>query len=512
MSALPRPKATAPADIQKLITSGYRFHRSRHLMLTVQETTQARQFLQRLCANGWLVPADERWGGDAGQDRAGQRFTAGRCPLSLGLTFAGLQKLQLDERLLDVLRAKAPAFAQGAWARASDQLGDIGASAPANWEPSFGRTSADLLLILHANTEETLNRAEASLRDIAGDKAFASDWARHDAAHLTTNPAQRTVHFGMLDGLSQPAILPEPPGPDDLPNRVHNRHRLGEFVLGYENDDRINPWRLAAERPAASRVPAAEQSRVLAEFFKNGSFAAFRKMKQDEAGFHSFVRQQAQKLQGRYTLTQAEAFIRAKLLGRWDNGRVVQANDTITSGPTGPAVTANFDFADDQAGLGCPFGAHIRRMNPRDDPVVPFRRRPILRRGMPYGPAYQRDDCKDDGQDRGLLGLFFCASLEHQFEHLVGQWANDTPMGPDNRGNARDPLIGHNNPVQHVYDIPLGENTALALRGMTPFVTTKGTLYAFFPSLSAIKRLANPPPPDNSADRPYPCEAGPAAP
>jgi hypothetical protein len=220
------------------------------------------------------------------------------------------------------------------------------------------------------------------------------------------------------------------------------------------------------------------------------------------------VRQQAQRLQGKQTQAQAEAFIRAKLLGRWDDGRVVQAKDTMDSGPTGPSVAAAFDFAGDQTGRGCPFGAHIRRMNPRDDPVVPIRRRPILRRGMPYGQAYLRDDCQNDGQDRGLLGLFFCASLEHQFEHLVGQWANDTPMGPNNRGNARDPLIGHNDPARHVYDIPLSDTTALALRWLTPFVTTKGTLYAFFPSLSAIKQLAEPPAPVHGTNRLYPCETG----
>ena len=490
-------KPPLPGDIQKLVTSGYRAESSRHLILTVLHPALAQQFLHQLCLGGWLV--------DANQPRDGR---AARCALSLGITFAGLKKLELDDRLLDVLRAKAPAFAQGAWARAKDQLGDVGDSAPGRWEASFRPDSAHLLLILHADDETALNTAEKKLMQLAGTQAFASPWARHDGVHLGTQPIGRRVHFDMLDGLSKPTILPEPPGPEDLPNAARNSHRLGEFVLGYDNDDQVNPWRLSAERPAASRVPATEQSRALADFFKNGSFAAFRKMAQDEAGFRSFVRQQAQRLQGKQTQAQAEAFIRAKLLGRWDDGRVVQAKDTMDSGPTGPAVTATFDFAGDQAGLGCPFGAHIRRMNPRDDPVVPIRRRPILRRGMPYGEAYLRDDGQNDGQNRGLLGLFFCASLEHQFEHLVGQWANDTPMGTNNRGNARDPLIGHNDPARHVYDIPLSDTTALALRGLTPFVTTKGTLYAFFPSLSAIKQLAEPPAPVDGTNRPYACETG----
>jgi deferrochelatase/peroxidase EfeB len=492
-----RVKPPLPGDIQKLVTSGYRAECSRHLILTVLHAALARQFLHQLRLGDWLVDANQPWDG-----------RAGRCALSLGITFAGLKKLELDDRLLDVLRAKAPAFAQGAWARAKDQLGDVGNSTPGRWDASFGPDSAHLLLILHANDVTNLAAATDKLKRLAHEQAFATHWAAHDGVHLGTGTVGRRVHFDMLDGLSKPTILPEPPGPEDLPNAARNSHRLGEFVLGYDNDDQINPWRLAAERPASTRVPAEEQSRALAEFFKNGSFAAFRKMAQDEAGFRSFVRQQAQRLQGKQTQAQAEAFIRAKLLGRWDDGRVVQAKDTMDSGPTGPSVAAAFDFAGDQTGLGCPFGAHIRRMNPRDDPVVPIRRRPILRRGMPYGEVYLRDDGQNDGQNRGLLGLFFCASLEHQFEHLVGQWANDTPMGPNNRGNARDPLIGHNDPARHVYDIPLSDTTALALRGLTPFVTTKGTLYAFFPSLSAIKQLAEPPAPVDGTNRPYACETG----
>ena len=502
-------KPPGPSDIQKLVTRGYIFNCSRHLILTVQDPARARDFLRRLANDGWLVGADE--GRDEIRERGKPEYSK-PCALSLGITFAGLQKLETDERLLNVLRAKAPAFAQGAWARAKDQLGDVDDSAPGKWEDSFKPDAAHLLLILHANDETVLNSAEQQLMQLAGAQAFAGPWASHDGAHLGSQSVGRRVHFDMLDGLSNPKILHEPPVPVGLPSATRNIHRLGEFVLGYDNNDGVNPWRLAAERPQSSRVPAADQSKSLADFFKNGSFAAFRKMAQDEPKFRQFVKDQAKTLQGKYTLAQAEAFIRAKLLGRWDDGRVVQADDTmandtkssISNCPTG---TADFDFAKDQAGRGCPFGAHIRRMNPRDDPVVPIRRRPILRRGMPYGPLYDPKGGADNKKPRGLLGLFFCTSLEHQFEHLVGQWANDTPMGPNNRGNARDPLIGQNDPARHVYDIPLSDTATLALRGLEPFVTTKGTLYAFFPSLSAIKRLTDPPP-DGGTNRPYPCESG----
>ena len=57
--------------------------------------------------------------------------------------------------------------------------------------------------------------------------------------------------------------------------------------------------------------------------------------------------------------------------------------------------------------------------------------------------AWRTANLKDEpAKKRGLLGLFFCASLEDQFEHLLSQWGDATPMGPPNRGTAKDPFIG----------------------------------------------------------------------
>ncbi|GDX57059.1 hypothetical protein LBMAG30_12220 [Comamonadaceae bacterium] len=501
MSTSTGQSAGARANIQKLITSGFRFEHSRHLMLTLREPVQAKQFLAALAQDGWLVPAHEDWSGPGGPERLAQRFADGRCPLSLGITFSGLLGLGLDARKLDLLRAKAPAFVQGAHGRAQTCLGDTGDSQPALWEASFQPAKADLLLVLHASSAAQLEQAQQQLANLRGSTGWHGHWAAHDGAHLGTDPQQRRLHFNLLDGLSQPVILPEPPGSAERPDNSRNTHRLGEFVLGYQDNAGVNPWRLAAERPAASGLPIAQQSAELAAFFKDSSFAAFRKIAQDESAFGEFVQRQAQAIQGRFSLAQAQAFVRAKLVGRWADGQVVQPADALGAQPGAAVAREHFDYSQDQAGLGCPFGAHIRRMNPRDDPVVPFRRRPILRRGMPYGPRFEGSYCAPastatdlPAPERGLLGLFFCANLEQQFEHLLGQWANDTPMGPDNRGNARDPLIGNNLPDHHTYHIPMGQDSALQLRGLLPFVKTKGTLYAWFPGLSAIAQLAQPAP------------------
>jgi hypothetical protein len=160
-----------------------------------------------------------------------------------------------------------------------------------------------------------------------------------------------------------------------------------------------------------------------------------------------------------------------------------------TSTAQGAAALDDFDFSTDADGHGCPFGSHVRRMNPRADGVVPFRRRPLIRRGMPYGQAYAEDE--EDGLRRGLLGLFFCASLEDQFEHLVSEWGDGTPLGTPNRGSSKDPLIGNHTQGHAPFDIPVAEGPLRQLNGMAPFITTRGTAYLFFPGLNALRAMGD---------------------
>ena len=55
----PQAKPPGPSDIQKLVTRGYIFNCSRHLILTVQDPARAREFLWQLANACWLVGADE---------------------------------------------------------------------------------------------------------------------------------------------------------------------------------------------------------------------------------------------------------------------------------------------------------------------------------------------------------------------------------------------------------------------------------------------------------------------
>ena len=455
------PLASSLGEIQRLVVTSYTDRCARHLLLQVRDAAPARRFLRQLLESEALTLADDSGRGDA--PGAGTKWP---CRINLSLTFRGLEALGLDSRYLGAFRDRARAFSEGAWFRAANRLGDTGAAASAHWETEFGPDTAHLLLTLHGADTAALDRATQGLQKLPGASDGLNGWAvsKLDARHLDATPGNRRVHFGYRDGLTRLKIR----GIAYLPSTgaiADAEHAAGEFLLGHENDAGFDPW----------QFPGNEPGQTLTAFFRNSSFGVLRKIEQNEAAFRGFVQQSAAQL------GLDRGYVMAKLCGRWPvSGAVVSAESPGADDGTDPA--AGFDFTADPKGLGCPFGAHIRRMNPRADKVVPFRRRPLMRRGMPYGKPY----VEAPSDPRGLMGLFVCVSIEDQFEHLVGQWGNANPLGAPNRGNARDPFVASVTDAASVFDIP-GSNS---LKALEPFVLTKGTLYTFFPSLSAFKVIA----------------------
>ena len=91
----------------------------------------------------------------------------------------------------------------------------------------------------------------------------------------------------------------------------------------------------------------------------------------------------------------------------------------------------------------CPFTAHIRRVNPRDDvPAAIRRRHRLLRRGLCFGEssASTPDAPKKDAVERGLLFLAYMTSIIDQFEFLMKEWVNNSNF-PD-EGAGADALLG----------------------------------------------------------------------
>jgi deferrochelatase/peroxidase EfeB/predicted acylesterase/phospholipase RssA len=454
-------------QVQRIALCGYKESNSAlHLVLRVKDAGKTHAFVAELLQRN--LPAFGH--PDDGESKSG---------VNIGFTYAGLAALGLPDHHLEELRKKAPAFCEGAFARAARRLGDAGPSAVERWEPEFACDRAHVLISIHDQTQESVESIASDLSSLPGAREALEGWESRAlrAEHLTKYPHPRTVHFGFRDNITHADIYYEsrpPAGPPDEA-RTHGLHRGGELLLGYRNDESFNRWNDTLTKKRIVR------------FFRNGSFAALRKVQQDVGAFETFVNDRAAALKATYPDITRE-YLKAKLCGRWENGAIVRPGQWKAPGNPSPEdLDPRFDFLKDPTGTGCPFGAHIRRTNPRSDRITPFRLRPLFRRGMPYGKPYSEDTKKEQ---RGLVGLFFCASIDDQFETVMSEWVEKRPMGPPNQGNAKDPLIGHNDEAGPVFCIPQQSGADIELKGFAPFVTTRGTLYALFPSRLALRQIA----------------------
>jgi Dyp-type peroxidase family len=422
----------AKHEIQGLILRGYRYPAERHLLFEIENPRRFKTAMRALTTS--LTVASD-WPVVGGRTRKPEHC------LNLGFTFAGLQRVGLASAQLGSFPR---AFSQGAVERAG-LIPETGASAPEHWMPAFNGGAGELHVVISAfgRTREALRRVARELdRLLAG---AAKELGHLDAHRLNDTHGE---HFGYADGLSQPTIAGHATGLRDPFPAVP----AGEFVLGEER---------APGRPPEP-LPQPDALGV------NGSFAAFRVMAQDVAAFNRFLAEESERL------AVSEELIAAKLCGRWRSGEPLMLRPTAADSETPPESWNWFDYEatapgvhGDPQGLICPRGAHIRRSFPRSQRVIDdfqgFNRR-LVRRAMPYGPPY--DPAAPDDEERGLVGMFICASLEQQFEYVMRHWLNDGLFTGGRLGRERDPLVGPR------------------------FVTTRGSAYLFLPSRTALAGLA----------------------
>jgi hypothetical protein len=213
---------------------------------------------------------------------------------------------------------------------------------------------------------------------------------------------------------------------------------------------------------------------------RDGSFQVFLRLTQDVAGWF----EQMERLGG--ALAEDVA---AKAIGRRHDGTALA--------PGGGGQGGNdFDYADDPDGHHTPRFAHIRKVNPRNHAVFNDRTHRVLRRGIPFGPRFRPAQAGAGNEDaeRGLLLNAFMASIDDQFEFVQRTWvgsSSSVPAGAGGDGAAPaadgpDPLIGASS-----------DPCVLRRQGEEPvqldlrrFVRTTGAVYAFAPSLPALRQLA----------------------
>jgi deferrochelatase/peroxidase EfeB len=276
------------------------------------------------------------------------------------------------------------------------------------------------------------------------------------------------------------------------------------------------------------------------EIGRNGSFLVIRQLEQDHDRFWSYCEAEAERLHGRlptpYVIT--KEFIAAKLLGRWPDGSSLVRNPyqpythsprthptqrpgsrpgghatAIAPAPVAAAVPATVakaaaagtseteaeaksvqrspladnDFllgAEDPQGLRCPYGAHIRRANPRDslDPgsqeqLDISNRHRILRLGRRY--------IAQDGQKPGLLFMCLNGDLERQFEFVQQTWLGSQTF--HGLSDERDPLAGNGCP--NGFTVPTRDGP-VRLAPLSRFVTPRGGGYFFLPGKALLQFLS----------------------
>jgi len=431
--------------------------------------------------------------------------------LQIAFTSEGLRALGVSA---DIVEGFSTEFivGMGSDPARSRRLGDIGPNDPAHWQWGTRDMVPHVMVMLYAEPGgleawgvEAMAGAEDGFEQLAG---------------LTTSDMDGVEPFGFVDGISQPTLdwQRERGARDEEREDYTNLSCLGEFLLGYPNEYGGYTDRplLDPQSDPDALLSSAEDAPEKVDFGRNGSYLVLRQLEQDVSGFWRFMDAQVQgDPVDRKRL--AEAMVGRKMDGEPLMGRTNEAID----GEDDPRNT--FTYRDDDAGLRCPIGAHIRRSNPRNadlpagapgfiswakrtlgfdakalanDLVASTRFHRLLRRGREYGPGVSLPDALEGNTPQEGTGLhFIClgANIARQFEFVQSAWLagirfNGSP-------NESDPLIGNHLPradgtATDCFSMPVASGPDLRVCGLPQFVAVLGGAYFFLPGLRALRYIA----------------------
>jgi deferrochelatase/peroxidase EfeB len=296
---------------------------------------------------------------------------------------------------------------------------------------------------------------------------------------------------------------------------------LGEFLLGYPNEyGKITDRPLLEPDGATTDLLNAEDAPAKKDLARNGTYLVMRQLEQDVRGFWKFLHEQAHG-----NIADANE-LGAKMVGRTRGGDPLVPVQTEPIAGTDPRTVAQnqFTYESDPVGARCPFGAHVRRTNPRnsdfperrpnvlrklmimlgfgpkgfyDDLTSSVRFHRILRRGREYGPELLPEEALQSAppneSPRGLHFICLNANISRQFEFLQNAWiANSKFSGVTGES---DPLLGNREsipgcPVTGNFTIPGDGTLRRRVSGLPQFVTVRGGGYFFLPSLRALRYFA----------------------
>ena len=461
------------------------------------------------------------------------RYIKTEAVVTLALAPSGLTRLGLPDDAMETFPA---AFRLGMRGEGRDRiLGDDTSCADWWWDPA----PVDAALLVYGDSVDAVARQVAFINEqLAGAGTIVDQF---DLATVHDKLTDRKEPFGFVDGVSQPAIRGTYRGLRNA-DPIH-LVEPGEIIIGYpDNRGSIPPGPLLdAQYDPEMTLPIAGDDHGFIDTIKanprligfNGSYLVIRQLEQDSEGFWAYCERQADKFATRFpapAICDAE-FIAAKMIGRWKDGSSLARNPYMSAtrlkeiygadsaaatmreaakpanpeaspvqpgdrvGAPGPRSSVrplqpDNDFlfgTEDPQGLRCPYGAHVRRANPRDslspgsmEQVDITNRHRILRigRGFSAGP----------GRQAGLMFMCLNGDIERQFEFIQQTWMGSTKFhGLD---AETDPIVVTGQPGTNGFTVPV-RTGPVALEQMPRFVTLRGGGYFFVPGRQLVRYLAS---------------------
>ena len=478
------------ADIQGLLRSGYgKLTAASFLLLRI---------IDRPAACAWLA--------DAPITTAAQREVSQ--VLQVAFSVNGMRALGIAEAVLAGFSAEFLAGMAGDEAR-SRRLGDIAANAPIHWRWGSQQVP-DVLVMLYATPAGLL-----TWRERIATEAFCRGF--EVLQDLPTSDMNGREPFGFVDGISQPRIDWQAQRVPDLD--YSNLLSIGEFLLGYRNEYGLYTERplLDPAVPGAMSLPQAEDDTSHRDLGRNGSYLVLRELQQDVRGFWHFMATQAPDSAAMARLAEA-------MVGRQMTGQPLVPGARQISGVDSSDIALNgFTYDDDKDGLRCPFGAHIRRANPRtgdmpggqqnlvsrltrmlgvfqanlqEDLIAASRFHRLLRRGREFGRLLPPEEAMLPGAPNPACGLhFIClnANIARQFEFVQNAWLMSAKFG--GLSDESDPLLGDRTPhpdgvSTNNFGMSQPNGVTRRVCAIPQFVTVTGGGYFFLPGLRALRFIA----------------------
>ena len=482
-------------DVQGLVRFGYgKMKAASYVLLRVKNPAAARSWLRN-------APVTSAVAKDPPPSTA----------MQVAFTAAGLDALGVAPSVLAGFSAE---FLAGMTETSrSRRLGDVGCNAPSRWEWGHSTGMPHLMVMFFAEP----GRLDALVQSVAGD---AWGDAFEELRWLGTADLDGIEPFGFVDGISQPRIDWEQRR--DLTaamTEYSNVVALGEVLLGYRNEyDKYTDRPLVDVDSSSAGLLAAEDVPGKKDVGRNGTYLVMRDLRQDVRRFWQFIYEQVGG-----DVAEADNLASA-FVGRTKAGDPlvpIQQQAIPGIGPDPAQVRQDqFTFDQDETGVGCPFGAHIRRANPRnadihgrptglgrlvaalglgrnafrDDLMSSVRFHRIVRRGREYGgglsPADAQRRASPSDPELGLHFICLNANIGRQFEFLQNAWMMNAKFS--GLTGESDPLLGNREalpgyPVTADFIAPVENGLRRRVSGLPQFVTVRGGAYFFLPSLRAVR-------------------------